>query len=70
MPEIVFDDLDEGAQIEIRQLSVDFKWSLEYAVRRYIEAGESLAIQRQLELMRRPPARLALVDHKKALDRD
>ncbi|MDG6423750.1 MULTISPECIES: hypothetical protein [Pseudomonas syringae group] len=70
MPEIVFGDLDEGAQEEIRQLANDFEWTLEYAVRRYIEAGESLAIQRQLELMRRPPARLALVDHKKALDRD
>jgi hypothetical protein len=69
MPEIVFDELDEGAQIEIRQLAADFNWTLEYAVRRYIEAGESLAIQRQLELMRKPPARLALVDHKKALDR-
>lgn len=70
MPEIVFDDLDEGAQIEIRELASDFNWTLEYAVRRYIEAGESMAIQRQLELMRRPPARLALIEHKKALQRD
>jgi len=69
MPEIVFDDLDEGAQAEIRDLASEFNWTLEYTVRRYIDAGESLAIQRQLELMRKPPARLVLLDHKKALDR-
>lgn len=69
MSEIVFDDFDSEAQQEIRDLASEFGWTLEYAVRRYTDAGKSLAIMRQLELMRNPPARLSLVGHKEALDK-
>lgn len=65
MPEVQFDDLDVGAQEEIRKLATEFNWSLEYTARRYVEAGESLAVQRQFELMRRPSSVLSLATTKR-----
>lgn len=69
MPERTFDFLEEGAQDEVRQLSVELGWSLEYATKEYLKAGRSLAIQAQMEQMKRKAPLLSLVEHKKGLER-
>lgn len=69
MPERTFDLLEEGAQDEVRQLSVELGWSLERAAKEYLQAGRSLAIQAQMEQMKRKAPLLSLVEHKKGLDR-
>lgn len=69
MPERTFDLLEEGAQAEVRQLSVELGWSLEHATKEYLRAGRSLAIQAQMEQMKRKAPLLSLVEHKKGLER-
>ncbi len=69
MPERTFDLLEEGAQEEVRQLSVELGWSLEHATNEYLSAGRSLAIQAQMEQMKRKAPLLSLVEHKKGLER-
>lgn len=69
MPESTFDLLEKGAQEEVRQLSAELGWSLEYAANQYLEAGRSLAVQAQLRQMRHTATLLSLVDHKKGLER-
>ena len=69
MPERTFDMLEKGAQDEVRQLSAELGWSLEYATHEYLEAGRSLAFQAQLEQMKRKAPLLSLVEHKKGLER-
>lgn len=64
MPERTFDLLEEGAQDEVRQLSVELGWSLERATREYLQAGRSLAIQAQMEQMKRKAPVIHLVKHK------
>ncbi len=69
MPERTFDYLEEGAREEVRQLSVELGWTLEYATKEYLRAGRSLAIQAQMEQMKRKAPLLSLVEHKKGLER-
>lgn len=69
MPERTFDMLEEGAQDEVRQISVELGWTLERATKEYLQAGRSLAIQAQMDQMRRKAPVIHLVEHKKALDR-
>lgn len=69
MPETTFNSMEKGAQEEVRQLSAELGWSLEYAANRYLEAGRSLAVQAQLRQMKRTAPLLSLADHKKGLKR-
>lgn len=69
MHESIFDALEEGAKEEVRQLSAELGWSLDKTAQEYLEAGRTLALQRQLEQMKRSSPVVHLTDHKKALDR-
>ncbi len=69
MPETTFNLLEKGAQEEVRQLSAELGWSLEYAAKQYLEAGRSLAVQAQLKQMKRTAPLLSLAEHKKGLER-
>ncbi|KJK19077.1 hypothetical protein HFV04_021565 [Pseudomonas sp. BIGb0427] len=68
MHESIFDALEDEAKDEVRQLSAELGWSLEHTAQEYLRAGQSLAIQLQMERMKRPAQVLSLVGHKKALD--
>lgn len=67
MLESIFDALEDGAKEEVRKLSDELGWSLEQTAQEYLRAGQSLAIQLQMERMRQPPTVLYLADHKKSL---
>lgn len=69
MPDTTFNSMEKGAQEEVRQLSAELGWSLEYTANHYLEIGRSLAVQAQLKQMRHTAPLLSLVDHKKGLER-
>ena len=69
MHESIFDALEEGAQEEVRQLSVDLGWSLEKTAQEYLEAGRTLALQRQLAQMKNSAPVVHLAEHKKSLEK-
>jgi hypothetical protein len=69
MHEMTFDALEEGAKEEVRQLSAELGWSLEKTAQEYLEAGRTLALQRQLEQMKRSSPVIHLTEHKKGLER-
>jgi hypothetical protein len=69
MHESIFDALEDGAKEEVRQLAAELGWDLERTSQEYIRAGQSLAIQLQMERMKHPATVLSLVDHKKGLEK-
>lgn len=69
MHESVFDALEDEAKEEVRQLSAELGWSLEKTAQEYLEAGRTLALQRQLSQMKKSSPVAYLTDHKKGLDR-
>lgn len=68
MHESVFDALEDGAKEEVRRLSAELGWSLETTAQEYLEAGRTLALQRQLVQMKSSGPVVHLAEHKKALE--
>lgn len=69
MHESIFDALEDGAKEEVRQLSAELGWSLEKTAQEYLEAGRTLALQRQMEQMKNSGHVIHLAEHKKSLEK-